>query len=1342
MSEKILTDIVSPGLTDSNYGDSIDKQFERINYNFEKLSNVDFMKGEKGDNTYVVEYTFNLGDHNAHPDGDFYINDELISPDIIYRKLFKAICGYELEQNVKMECYEPNVLNRGSHSVHNTNCKIKHKFNINGNKIYVSDQLQGKLKELQSVTVDGTIVDWYDFLNKYNKIVLIYSKDERTNKRHIISSLYYTFKDERFNSLRYENVDVYNNIKDLSCIVSLQFDNNAGYIFKRHDVFPTIYYNNDIKSGVYDYGTFCWTFNGVETEISAEGPRGLTGKTNQIYMVKAGVDDNLSNMGITGVDGKPANVTGYCTITHVYGYEKYDDNKHWDIRNEFITDPYSTTELKTRLGWIPVNDYVNYIESDPYYDRLSFDTGAPVLVIMDDYKTESIQVTKENNESFEYRPYRVWLSCLEKRQTNIVSDSAEYMYCAKCDTNNSIIGAIDTCHLKNSLMNISMKNDELSGLYVPMQSADYNSETNKYSQPGHLMIALPEIEEGSNSVDNAVKPKKHLCFAPMLDAIPGKTILNIGDSDFIKDCLASFLYKNVNFLANINVGLDVNVNGDINVGGNVNVDKCININMGDVEDSNDPRGLAVKKMVYNRQTGKDEIFDVVKLDELGVTIGNGGQLSVDGNITAANHSMEIGNVNVKNELNVNGDACINGELNVNQNTNINGELSVAKDIKLNGNLDLDGDQHINITHETRDTADSVNSVNINTKSISLKTIKLNENGERETSMIFEVNADGITQGLEDYDPNSNHPAVDGDNFYKAYFNEDVLFGDNIKAGAVDVEHLDVKTAEVVDHLKIGAGLEVPVMEASNIICNDNISVEKININSTFHHPKLVLNDNDTESVVNGDVRFEGGEVSFTNGINFGDNVIIHSDESLNMEWIKSNKPVTPTGKWHDITTKNTGLRNGGANLIGAGVSTSNLSKSFYELWNNPVLAIDSGEWVDGADVKTNENGNNNFVIDGYIGSVNLMSLEQDLSNQEYTMMKIDFNNDLCIPFTISCRNIRTEKMFGIPRWVYPHLGSINVKVQLWGSVYTSTGIHDIPLKVYYNSSNNPNQYPEYRHPLYTTNGSADGYIVDETIKYNKSIFADANKKFYDEDKLKNNNHGTTILNYVTINLPDSVYLDLHDNSGSGIFETHESLKDNKNPMALYRIYAKIYFKANVYRSEGHKEDTRSRKYFRSMKILGTLTYNNSLKYVFDKNFRASIELGSFKSTYGYGDAKLPLEYYTGNKQNMFDELILPKGSTSIFDIKNKVTYETNSIATVTGYKAGNADASPKAHIFKNGIGLISAGKNNGSIFICTSGLGAGKECPYIIVGDNPEGTEGVKYKGIKLIDLMTDDISI
>ena len=44
----ILKTIEAPNLTESNYGENIQQQFENIDSNFQKLGNRDFVKGEKG----------------------------------------------------------------------------------------------------------------------------------------------------------------------------------------------------------------------------------------------------------------------------------------------------------------------------------------------------------------------------------------------------------------------------------------------------------------------------------------------------------------------------------------------------------------------------------------------------------------------------------------------------------------------------------------------------------------------------------------------------------------------------------------------------------------------------------------------------------------------------------------------------------------------------------------------------------------------------------------------------------------------------------------------------------------------------------------------------------------------------------------------------------------------------------------------------------------------------------------------------------------------------------------------------------------------------------------------
>lgn len=153
---------------------------------------------------------------------------------------------------------------------------------LNSN-INILNQLKNAVQEQYKNSTPKMIggVGVLDFFENPGFISLIYEEIDGVDK--LISSLPYTFKDMRFQSMNINNANEYVDEIDYSCIITFSTDK-----FMALQLFPTIYYN-DLSS------SFCWVINGVKTGLEAQGPRGFDGKAGVFKTIIATYDSNYSS---------------------------------------------------------------------------------------------------------------------------------------------------------------------------------------------------------------------------------------------------------------------------------------------------------------------------------------------------------------------------------------------------------------------------------------------------------------------------------------------------------------------------------------------------------------------------------------------------------------------------------------------------------------------------------------------------------------------------------------------------------------------------------------------------------------------------------------------------------------------------------------------------------------------------------------------------------------------------------------------------------------------------------------------------------------------------------------
>ena len=225
-----LKHIIAPNLTDSNYGENINEVFNNINENFTLLSNIDLYKGEQGDSINIVNI-------NMSKDGD---------PDSINYKLYESL------------------------------------------KTALTNQFDS-LSEL--ITSNGRKISWDYNINNYN-VTISTIKNSITNVEKYLGSVTPTlFFDHRFDSRIIDSqndLEVYNNIEDCTCIISFECDNDNNWKCNINTSFPTLKFQG---------GNFYWVLGNsknTSSTIKATGAKGPKGDGTNIWLCHGKTIDSNS----------------------------------------------------------------------------------------------------------------------------------------------------------------------------------------------------------------------------------------------------------------------------------------------------------------------------------------------------------------------------------------------------------------------------------------------------------------------------------------------------------------------------------------------------------------------------------------------------------------------------------------------------------------------------------------------------------------------------------------------------------------------------------------------------------------------------------------------------------------------------------------------------------------------------------------------------------------------------------------------------------------------------------------------------------------------------------------
>lgn len=407
---KFLHTIVAPNLTDSNFGQSIQTQFDNINTNFQRLVSAAYLSGQDGNDVVVKDvpiYTENITivDRNTNEVHVYktidVINEFLNVDDVSYE--FVIADGQEDKYGFLYDILQQAVFTDFGLQLVET-IFSEYTFQLTYRRIisYV-DGIEVIHEDLGYVLINEDLEYMFPSYSDTNRypvwLAFIYSPLVRMFAIHDIDTdtitnvcatqLYY-FYDARIGSIQLlDDKESANDFTDYTSFITISSDKNADgnyeingtyTMFKSQDL-PTLYYDNDAQE-------FCWKMNGIETNITAQGVKGdkgdpagcwfcrgvgniveqngeelITVRLNTYYTY----DEETATIKLISVNSEDCEIkNGDFVCVDAYNYNGPDNTTYFDtifgnvdVRPRIAGDPTSLAYTVTRPYYTSVMSMIN-----------------------------------------------------------------------------------------------------------------------------------------------------------------------------------------------------------------------------------------------------------------------------------------------------------------------------------------------------------------------------------------------------------------------------------------------------------------------------------------------------------------------------------------------------------------------------------------------------------------------------------------------------------------------------------------------------------------------------------------------------------------------------------------------------------------------------------------------------------------------------------------------------------------------------------------------------------------------------------------------------------------------
>lgn len=453
MSNKnFLHTIVAPSLTDSNFGQSIQTQFDNINTNFQRLVSAAYLSGQDGNDvvvkdvpiytdviTFIDRTTNEVNVYNTIDVITEFLNADVVNYDFVIAN--KAEDKYAFLYSILQQAVFTDF---GLQLVETI---FSRQFELTYRRITSTvDGVEVVHSNLGYVLINEDleqVFPSYSDTNKYPvwlslvcsplvRMFAIHDIDTDTTTNICATQLYY-FYDARIGSIQLLD-DKYtaNDFTDYTSFITISSEKNADgdyeingtYTMSKSQDLPTMYYDNDAQE-------FCWKMNGIETNITAQGVKGDKGDSAGCWFCR-GVADTIQENNDPMITVRLTSYyttddTGNIILRSVTAEDceiKNGDFVCVDVYNSDATN--NTTYFDTIFGNVEVyasttSDFSQlvYNVTRPYYTSVvSMMNNSPILLykqlgnIRNDYENDEdtlhglyIPIDNKNPNNYDGEPY-------------------------------------------------------------------------------------------------------------------------------------------------------------------------------------------------------------------------------------------------------------------------------------------------------------------------------------------------------------------------------------------------------------------------------------------------------------------------------------------------------------------------------------------------------------------------------------------------------------------------------------------------------------------------------------------------------------------------------------------------------------------------------------------------------------------------------------------------------------------------------------------------------------------------------------------------------------------------
>ena len=276
-----FNEITAPQLDSTEYGKGIQEMVDNINNNFQKVFTLPFLKGDDGDMISTEFCPFWIQDNEV----DYLTQEGAKIYNTIFEKQISNIYSKD-EIPVFKGCeYDENggITNKDITTTYNNFktilCEGDSENDIKGLNLFDSENVKEYNK-----------FDLFEDLygpSKNPKILLFYkiSSEDNVTKDPLGSAQLYYYFDPRIDKLSklisINNDDVAKTYRetfeDYTCILSTKYGDDGSYTYEKQSGWPTLYFDNSSKQ-------FCWSINGQQTGVNAQGVNGKDGIGARIWV--------------------------------------------------------------------------------------------------------------------------------------------------------------------------------------------------------------------------------------------------------------------------------------------------------------------------------------------------------------------------------------------------------------------------------------------------------------------------------------------------------------------------------------------------------------------------------------------------------------------------------------------------------------------------------------------------------------------------------------------------------------------------------------------------------------------------------------------------------------------------------------------------------------------------------------------------------------------------------------------------------------------------------------------------------------------------------------------------